>query len=65
MPDTLQNQAVWPQPVGQKPGCGFRVVKPIALFSLATGKAYLRAICDRPENSHIINLIILMNKFIL
>ncbi len=65
MPDAPQNQAVWPQPAGQKPGCGFPVMKLIALFSPATGKAYLRAICDRPENSHIINLIMLMNKLII
>jgi hypothetical protein len=40
MPDTPQNQAVWPQPGGQKPGCGFPVVKLVGLFSLATGAAH-------------------------
>jgi hypothetical protein len=37
MPDTPENQAVWPQPDGQKPGCGFPVMKLAGLFSLASG----------------------------
>jgi hypothetical protein len=37
MPDTPGNQAVWPQPQGQKPGCGFPVLKLAGLFSLASG----------------------------
>ena len=37
MPDTEANQAVWPQPSGQKIGCGFPIMKLLALFSLATG----------------------------
>lgn len=37
MPDTPQNQAIWPQPEGQKPGCGFPVLKLAGLFSLASG----------------------------
>lgn len=37
MPDTPQNQAEWPQPTGQKPGCGFPVMRIVAIFSLATG----------------------------
>lgn len=37
MPDTAKNQAAYPQPSIQKPGCGFPVVKIIAVFSLATG----------------------------
>ena len=37
MPDTPENQAIWPQPVGQKPGCGFPVMKVAGLFSLASG----------------------------
>jgi hypothetical protein len=40
MPDTPENQAAWPQPGGQKPGCGFPVVKLVGLFSLATGAAH-------------------------
>ena len=37
MPDTAPNQARFPQPSGQKPGCGFPVMRVVALFSLATG----------------------------
>jgi hypothetical protein len=37
MPDTAENQASWPQPSGQKPGCGFPVAKVTALFSLESG----------------------------
>jgi hypothetical protein len=43
MPDTPQNQAVWPQPKGQKPGCGFPPVKLVGLFSLATGAVHALA----------------------
>ena len=37
MPDTPANQALYPQPKGQKPGCGFPVMRLVAVFSLATG----------------------------
>jgi hypothetical protein len=37
MPDTEENQGSYPQPKGQKPGCGFPVMRVVALFSLATG----------------------------
>ena len=37
MPDTAGNQAAWPQPKGQKPGCGFPVVRLVGLFSAPTG----------------------------
>ena len=37
MPDTAQNQNNYPQPSTQKPGCGFPLVKIIAVFSLTTG----------------------------
>jgi hypothetical protein len=37
MPDTAANQKAWPQPAGQKPGCGFPVVKLVACFCLASG----------------------------
>ncbi len=40
MPDTIANQIEWPQPSGQKPGCGFPVMKLVGLFSLATGAAH-------------------------
>lgn len=37
MPDTPGNQERYPQPRQQKPGCGFPVMRFVALFSLATG----------------------------
>jgi len=37
MPDTRTNQKTFPQPSGQKKGCGFPVVKLVGLFSLASG----------------------------
>lgn len=37
MPDTLQNQAAYPQPVAQKPGLGFPLARIAAVFSLACG----------------------------
>lgn len=35
--DTPQNQARYPQPTSQAPGCGFPVLHFVALFDLATG----------------------------
>lgn len=37
MPDTEANQKAWPQPSAQKPGCGFPVMRFLAVFSLSTG----------------------------
>ncbi|MCW5555416.1 MAG: IS4 family transposase [Verrucomicrobiae bacterium] len=37
LPDTPANQKAYPQPSGQKPGCGFPVLKLGVLFSLASG----------------------------
>lgn len=37
MPDTAKNQQAWPQPKGSKAGCGFPVMKLVAIFSLASG----------------------------
>lgn len=37
MPDTPQNQKAYPQPPGQKEGCGFPIMRIAVLFSLATG----------------------------
>jgi hypothetical protein len=37
LPDTPKNQRAYPQPGGQKAGCGFPLLKLVALFSLATG----------------------------
>jgi hypothetical protein len=37
MPDTPENQADWPQPSSQKPGCGFPQARLCACFCLQTG----------------------------
>lgn len=37
MPDTKLNQGKYPQPSGQKKGCGFPVMRMVASFSLTTG----------------------------
>jgi len=37
MPDTPENQAVFPQPESQKPGLGFPMARMVALISLAVG----------------------------
>jgi len=37
MPDTRANQAIYPQPPVQKAGCGFPVLKLVAIFSLLSG----------------------------
>ncbi len=36
MPDTPENQAVYPQQKSQKPGCGFPIVRACVILSLAT-----------------------------
>ena len=37
MPDTEENQRIYPQSTRQKPGCGFPAMRIVAAFSLATG----------------------------
>jgi hypothetical protein len=37
LPDTKKNQRAYPQSAEQKPGCGFPLMKIVALFSLASG----------------------------
>jgi len=37
LPDTPANQAAYPQPSFQKPGCGFPLLRLLGLFCLATG----------------------------
>jgi hypothetical protein len=37
MPDTAENQEVWPQSATQKPGCGFPTARMCACFSLTSG----------------------------
>ena len=36
-PDTVENQAAYPQQSVQQPGCGFPIIHIVALLSLATG----------------------------
>jgi len=36
-PDTAENQAAFPQQKGQRPGCGFPILRLVAFFALATG----------------------------
>ncbi len=36
-PDTPENQAAFPQQKGQRPGCGFPILRLVAFFALATG----------------------------
>ena len=44
MPDTPENQAVYPQPVVQQPGIGFPLARVTVLLSLATGACHDLAI---------------------
>lgn len=37
MPDTPENQSAYPQQKSQKPGCGFPILRIVAVFHLATG----------------------------
>lgn len=48
MPDTAANQAAWPQPSSQEPGCGTPQLKMVGLMSLASG-AILDYVIDRHE----------------
>ena len=50
MPDTPENQARWPQPKGQRPGCGFPIARIAGVFSLATGS--LLALANGSLHSH-------------
>ena len=45
MPDTPENQAMYPQHPNQEAGCGFPMAKLVAIFSLTTG-ALIEAITD-------------------
>ena len=44
MPDTPENQAAYPQPKSQKPGCGFPIARILVIFSLAAGTVLEAAI---------------------
>jgi len=37
MPDTEKNQSAYPQPGGQKPGCGFPIARMVAMICLGSG----------------------------
>jgi len=50
MPDTAANQAAYPQPLSQKPGCGFPLMKLVEIFSLASGA--LLHFCRDTHNVH-------------
>ena len=49
LPDTPENQALYPQPSGQKPGCGFPIMKFLVFFSLGSG-ALTKVIMDHWKN---------------
>jgi hypothetical protein len=44
MPDTPENQAAYPQPRTQKPGCGFPIARILAILSLSAGTVLEAAI---------------------
>jgi hypothetical protein len=44
MPDTPENQAEYPQPKSQRPGCGFPIARIVVIFSLAVGTVLEAAI---------------------
>jgi hypothetical protein len=50
MPDTPQNQAVWPQLSTQKLGCGFPTARICACFSLESGALLSFAIGNKKNN---------------
>ncbi|MFN6455600.1 MAG: IS4 family transposase [Nostoc sp. EfeVER01] len=62
MPDTLENQKVYPQPSTQASGCGFPIAKIGVVFSLATGAAI--AVCIDILNTHDIKLARNLYKFL-
>jgi hypothetical protein len=45
LPDTPRNQKRYPQPTSQKPGCGFPMIRFVALLSLSSG-AILKVMMD-------------------
>ena len=50
MPDSPENQAVWPQSSTQKPGCGFPSARVCACFSLESGSLLSYAIGNKKSN---------------
>jgi hypothetical protein len=49
LPDTAENQALYPQPAGQKPGCGFPIMKFLVFYSLGSG-AITKVVTDHWKN---------------
>lgn len=50
MPDTPENQTVWPQPSSQKPGCGFPTARICACFSLESGALLSYAVGNKKNH---------------
>lgn len=50
MPDTGENQTVWPQMASQKPGCGFPSARICACFCLESGALLSYAIGNKKNN---------------
>jgi Transposase DDE domain len=50
MPDTLENQEVWPQSATQKPGCGFPTARICACFSLKSGALLSYAVGNKKNH---------------
>ena len=50
MPDTPENQSVWPQSAAQKPGCGFPSARVCACFSLESGSMLSYEIGNKKSN---------------
>lgn len=50
MPDTPENQIVWPQSASQKPGCGFPTARVCACFSLESGSLLSYEIGNKKSN---------------
>jgi hypothetical protein len=62
MPDTAENQKIYPQPSTQAAGCGFPIAKIGVLFSLATGAAI--ALVIDVLNTHDVKLARRLYEFI-
>jgi hypothetical protein len=52
MPDTAENQQVYPQPPQQQPGLGFPLARMAAFFSLSCGAVIDLAICSYSGKGH-------------
>ncbi len=50
MPDTPENQEIWPQSASQKPGCGFPTARICACFSLESGALLSYAIGNKKSH---------------